>query len=138
MSNLAYDLLAETLEKQGIQVEAVKAQLKHKEQHIETPSWGYGNSGTRFGVFEQPGAARNAAERLEVLPLSKSDFRYISTVSIVSPVSPPPSRSTFPRGNKTDNWGSHLKQYDGRGAVRRGRRYRHWRNQSERLPGSGV
>ena len=27
MSNLAYDLLAETLEKQGIQVEAVKAQL---------------------------------------------------------------------------------------------------------------
>ena len=47
MSNLAYDLLAETLEKQGIQIEAVKAHLK--EQHIETPSWGYGNSGTRFG-----------------------------------------------------------------------------------------
>ena len=30
MSNPAYDLLAETLEKQGIQVEAVKAQLKQQ------------------------------------------------------------------------------------------------------------
>src|SRR3954466_9317529 len=25
--------------------------------HIETPSWAYGNSGTRFKVFAQPGAA---------------------------------------------------------------------------------
>src|SRR2546428_4563184 len=25
---------------------------------VETPSWGYGNSGTRFKVFGQPGAAR--------------------------------------------------------------------------------
>ena len=30
---------------------------------IETPSWGYGNSGTRFHVFPWPGAARNAWER---------------------------------------------------------------------------
>src|SRR5262245_44773260 len=32
---------------------------------IETPSWGYGNSGTRFHVFPWPGAARNAWERLD-------------------------------------------------------------------------
>ena len=32
---------------------------------IETPSWGYGNSGTRFHVFPWPGAARNAFERLD-------------------------------------------------------------------------
>jgi L-rhamnose isomerase / sugar isomerase len=31
---------------------------------IETPSWGYGNSGTRFGVFGWPGAARTAHERI--------------------------------------------------------------------------
>ena len=49
-------LLAETLEKQGIQIETVKAHLK--EQHIETPSWGYGNSGTRFGVFEHRRSAK--------------------------------------------------------------------------------
>ena len=31
---------------------------------IETPSWGYGNSGTRFHVFPWPGAARDAWERI--------------------------------------------------------------------------
>jgi L-rhamnose isomerase/sugar isomerase len=31
---------------------------------IETPSWGYGNSGTRFHVFPWPGAARSADERI--------------------------------------------------------------------------
>jgi L-rhamnose isomerase/sugar isomerase len=31
---------------------------------IETPSWGYGNSGTRFHVYPWPGAARNAEERV--------------------------------------------------------------------------
>ncbi|HEX4595933.1 MAG TPA: L-rhamnose isomerase [Bryobacteraceae bacterium] len=31
---------------------------------VETPSWGYGNSGTRFKVFPQPGAARTVEEKL--------------------------------------------------------------------------
>jgi L-rhamnose isomerase / sugar isomerase len=31
---------------------------------IETPSWGYGNSGTRFKVFPWPGAARTFYEKL--------------------------------------------------------------------------
>jgi len=31
---------------------------------IETPSWGYGNSGTRFHVFPWPGAARDVRERI--------------------------------------------------------------------------
>jgi L-rhamnose isomerase / sugar isomerase len=31
---------------------------------IETPSWGYGNSGTRFHVFPWPGAARTVWERI--------------------------------------------------------------------------
>ncbi len=31
---------------------------------VETPSWGYGNSGTRFKVFAQPGAARTVEEKL--------------------------------------------------------------------------
>jgi L-rhamnose isomerase/sugar isomerase len=31
---------------------------------IETPSWGYGNSGTRFHVFPWPGAARTVHERI--------------------------------------------------------------------------
>src|SRR3954452_18044511 len=32
---------------------------------IETPSWGYGDSGTRFGVFPQPGRPRDVFERVE-------------------------------------------------------------------------
>jgi L-rhamnose isomerase/sugar isomerase len=31
---------------------------------IETPSWGYGNSGTRFHVYPWPGAARDVYERV--------------------------------------------------------------------------
>jgi len=32
---------------------------------IETPSWGYGNSGTRFKVFAQPGVPRTPFEKIE-------------------------------------------------------------------------
>jgi L-rhamnose isomerase/sugar isomerase len=32
---------------------------------IETPSWGYGDSGTRFGVFRQPGRPRDVWERVD-------------------------------------------------------------------------
>jgi L-rhamnose isomerase/sugar isomerase len=35
-----------------------------RELEIETPSWGYGNSGTRFHVYPWPGAARDARERI--------------------------------------------------------------------------
>ncbi|MFH9728207.1 L-rhamnose isomerase [Streptomyces sp. NPDC017254] len=34
-------------------------------QRIETPSWGYGNSGTRFKVFAQPGVPRTPREKLD-------------------------------------------------------------------------
>lgn len=33
-------------------------------QRIETPSWGYANSGTRFKVFPQPGVPRSVDEKL--------------------------------------------------------------------------
>jgi L-rhamnose isomerase/sugar isomerase len=36
-----------------------------KAQAIETPSWGYGNSGTRFKTFAWPGAARNVWEKID-------------------------------------------------------------------------
>ena len=58
-----YRVLAGTLEGRGVDVEAVKARLKRQE--VETPSWGYGNSGTRFRVFGQPGVPRNPFEKFE-------------------------------------------------------------------------
>jgi len=58
-----YELLAEDLTQQGIDIENVKARLKA--QKIETPSWGYANSGTRFKAFAWPGAAVTTREKLD-------------------------------------------------------------------------
>lgn len=54
--------LAERLNRRNIDIDAVKAKLK--EQKIETPSWGYGNSGTRFKTFGYPGAANTVYEKI--------------------------------------------------------------------------
>ena len=59
----AYSELKGQLESKGINVESVKKTLKS--QHIETPSWGYGSSGTRFKTFPHPGTARNIYEKLD-------------------------------------------------------------------------
>ena len=96
MGNPRYALLAEDLERQGIQIDEIKALLK--QQHIETPSWGYGNSGTRFGVFPQPGAARNARERLEDAATVHRHTGVSPTVALHIP------------WDQTDDWDG-LKQY---------------------------
>ena len=36
-----------------------------RQQWIETPSWAYGNTGTRFKVFRDPGAARTPYEKID-------------------------------------------------------------------------
>ena len=56
-----YAILVERLAARGVDVEKVKRALKA--QKVETPSWGYGDSGTRFKVFRQAGAARTAYEK---------------------------------------------------------------------------
>ena len=42
--------------------EAVKSALR--QQRIELPSWAFGNSGTRFKVFAQPGVPRDPYEKI--------------------------------------------------------------------------
>ena len=64
------------LEKTGINIETVKSLLK--KQRIETPSWGYGNSGTRFNTFAWPGAARNVFEKI-------TDAAYVHKLTGVAP-----------------------------------------------------
>ncbi|MFI2413645.1 L-rhamnose isomerase [Streptomyces sp. NPDC018947] len=44
-------------------ITAVKTALA--DQRVETPSWGYGNSGTRFKVFAQQGVPRTPREKLD-------------------------------------------------------------------------
>lgn len=63
MADSAYTLFVQQQTDRGIQIEEVKARLKSL--RVETPSWGYGDSGTRFKVFKQTGIPRNAFEKLE-------------------------------------------------------------------------
>lgn len=58
-----YDLLARRLADAGIDVPAAERALA--ELVIETPSWGYGDSGTRFATFQQPGRPRDVFERID-------------------------------------------------------------------------
>ncbi|MBC8162684.1 MAG: L-rhamnose isomerase [Roseiflexaceae bacterium] len=58
-----YDQLCERLAQQNIQVSVVEAALR--QQRIETPSWGYANSGTRFKTFAWPGAAATTGQKID-------------------------------------------------------------------------
>lgn len=71
-----YERLAEKLAQRGVDLASVREKLKA--QHIETPSWGYGNSGTRFKVFPWQGAARNVHEKL-------ADAAYIHRLTGIAP-----------------------------------------------------
>ncbi|MCA0754731.1 L-rhamnose isomerase [Paenibacillus sp. N4] len=63
MSDRAYALFEEQQQARGINLDEVKARLKALK--IETPSWGYGDSGTRFKVFQKEGVPRNPFEKFE-------------------------------------------------------------------------
>jgi L-rhamnose isomerase/sugar isomerase len=58
-----YDHLAGRLRDRGVDLDGVERSLGAFA--VETPSWGYGDSGTRFAVFTQPGRPRNVFERLD-------------------------------------------------------------------------
>lgn len=58
-----YGLLVERFSEKGFDLESIKDRLKN--QAIETPSWGYANSGTRFQAFPWPGAAVTTRQKLD-------------------------------------------------------------------------
>ncbi len=58
-----YEELVDRLERGGRDVPGIERSLARLA--VETPSWGYGDSGTRFGVFPQPGRPRDVLEKLE-------------------------------------------------------------------------
>ncbi|MCS7202013.1 MAG: L-rhamnose isomerase [Dictyoglomus sp.] len=59
----SYEILKSKLEEKGIDIRKVEEKLKSFK--VETPSWGYGDSGTRFAVFKQKGSARNVKEKIQ-------------------------------------------------------------------------
>jgi len=58
-----YKFLEEKIIARSMDPEWVKKSIK--ELAIETPSWGYGDAGTRFKVFKQIGMPRNLYEKLD-------------------------------------------------------------------------
>ena len=80
---VAFDLLAEELENRGIDVSLVMTMLK--KQHIETPSWGYANSGTRFKAFAWPGAATTTRQKLDDAAMVHKMTGIAPTVAIHIP-----------------------------------------------------
>lgn len=96
MNAKLYPELEDVLHERGIDVEAVKGRLRR--QHIETPSWGYSNSGTRFKTFPSPGAARTIEEKLQ-------DAGYVHRLTGVAG-----SVAIHIPWDKTDDWAG-LKQF---------------------------
>jgi L-rhamnose isomerase/sugar isomerase len=76
ISEKSYMNVFDRLEKSAMDIEPIKSLLKN--QKIETPSWGYGNSGTRFNTFAWPGAARNVFEKI-------ADAAYIHNLTGIAP-----------------------------------------------------
>jgi L-rhamnose isomerase/sugar isomerase len=95
----AYPALAEQLAARGVNLAAVKAALKA--QRVETPSWGYGNSGTRFKTFAWPGAARTIYEKLADAAMVHRLTGICPTVALHIP------------WDRVDDWGA-LKEYAAR------------------------
>ncbi len=78
-----YDLLAEDLTTRGFEVEALKQAIK--KHHIETPSWGYANSGSRFKAFPWPGAASTTPQKLDDAAMVHKMTGIASTVALHIP-----------------------------------------------------
>src|SRR5258706_1050519 len=74
---------------------------------LETPSWGYGDSGTRFKVFHWPGAARTLREKL-------ADAAQVQRVTGICP-----SVAIHIPWDKEDDWQA-VKEYAGSLGLRLG------------------
>jgi L-rhamnose isomerase/sugar isomerase len=70
---------------------------------IETPSWGYGNSGTRFHVYPWPGAARTVWERIDDAALVHKLTGCCPSVALHIP------------WDRVDDWGELRRYTEGQG-----------------------
>ncbi len=71
---------------------AIDVKKMLKKQKIETPSWGYADSGTRFKVFKQPGAAKTLKQKIEDAAQVNKYTGICPTIAIHIP------------WDKVDNW----------------------------------
>lgn len=92
------DGLAEKSAQRSLDLESVKKKLRA--QHIETPSWGYGDSGTRFRTFPWPGAAQTVRQKI-------ADAGYVHRLTGIAP-----SVALHIPWDKTDDWDA-LREFAG-------------------------
>ena len=64
----SYDGLVGRLSDAGVDVASAEERLRS--QKVETPSWGYGDTGTRFAVFPQRGCRVTRSRRWPTPPRS--------------------------------------------------------------------
>lgn len=83
MNDRAYALFEEQQKDRGISLSEAKEKLKALK--IETPSWGYGDSGTRFKVFQQEGVPRDPFEKMEDASVVHKLTRTCPSVAIHIP-----------------------------------------------------
>jgi len=85
-----YEILKDKLIEKGIDIKKIEGKLKNFK--VETPSWGYQDSGTRFAVFKQKGSARNIKEKLQDAAMVHKLTGICPTVALHIP------------WDMTDNW----------------------------------
>jgi L-rhamnose isomerase/sugar isomerase len=98
-------LLADPSDSPSMSDDAVLTRLTDLE--IETPSWGYGNSGTRFHVYPWPGAARTVWERVDDAALVHRLTGCCPSVALHVP------------WDRVEDWGA-LRDYAGERGIRIG------------------
>ena len=100
-----YELVAEGCVKAGMDIDAIKERIKRF--YIETPSWGYADSGTRFGVFKQKNSAATLYEKID-------DASFVNKITGVTP-----SVALHIPWDMAENW-DEVKVYAGEKGVRIG------------------
>jgi L-rhamnose isomerase/sugar isomerase len=93
------------LQERGVTLDGIIAAMQ--QFTVETPSWGYGDSGTRFKVFHWPGAARTLREKL-------ADAAEVNKVTGMCP-----SVAIHIPWDKEDDWQA-VKEYAGSLGLRIG------------------
>ena len=93
------------LQEQDVTLDGVIAVMQ--QFSVETPSWGYGDSGTRFKVFHWPGAASNLREKL-------SDAAQVQKVTGICP-----GVAIHIPWDREDNWHA-VKEFAGQLGLRIG------------------
>jgi L-rhamnose isomerase/sugar isomerase len=78
-----YDALSRSLERRGLNIEAIKQRVARLE--LATPSWGAGVGGTRFARFPMPGEPTNLDEKLEDCAVIQQLCRVTPRVSLHFP-----------------------------------------------------